>query len=173
MNIRPDPADGASPLRIDLTRKLREGIQSRQPLPAEPEASSAAEKTQKDADAVRQARDDYRARQKERGLAQREKHQARLTNEHAASVTQARAEYADKLEKRKAATSPAPSAEPGTDTIDISPRAERLALQAADRANARDEAREARVRELRERYSEGKLESEELYRRAADRLLGE
>jgi anti-sigma28 factor (negative regulator of flagellin synthesis) len=170
MNIQPNSSDGTSPLRIDLTKRLRESIQHRQPLPPEavPDAGAAAQAKGDEAQAVKDARDEHREQFRGRVSAQRERHTANHLDEHAAAVTKARAELSDELAKRKSATHAGTSE---SDSIDISPRAERLAKQAAERALSRDDAREARVRELRELYLDGKLDTDEIVRRAADKML--
>ena len=170
MNIQPNSSDGASGLRIDLTKKLRESIQLRQPLPPEavPDAQAAPQAEGDEAQRVKDSRDEHRERFRGRVSAQRERHTANHLDEHAAAVTKARAESLEQLEKRKSAAHAGASE---SDSIDISPRAERLAKQAAERALSRDEARETRVRELRELYLDGKLDTDEIVRRAADKML--
>lgn len=170
MNIQPNSSDGASPLRIDLTKSLRESIRVRQPLPPEavPQPDAGAPGSDDAAKAVKDARDEHRLSFRGRVAAQRERYTANHVDERAAEVAKARAEYQDGLEKRKAATHAGAS---DSDAIDISPRAERLAKQAAERVESRDEDREARVRDLRERYLAGKLDTDAIVRRAADKML--
>ena len=58
------------------------------------------------------------------------------------------------------------------DRIEISDETKRLVEEAAARAKRDDEARAERVRELRELYRSGALDSEARVRRAAHKLLG-
>ena len=59
-----------------------------------------------------------------------------------------------------------------TDRIEISDETKRLVEEAAARAKRDDESRAERVRELRELYRSGALDSEARVRRAAHKLLG-
>ncbi len=171
MNIQPNPSNNRnSALNFDPTKKMRESIQIRQPLP--PPADDLADKaaqTSKSADEIKAARDAFR-----------EQHQGRIANARlhyttnqreaaAAQVTDAREKYNAKLEQRRTNTSDESS---GPDRIEISERTKVLMERGAKVPERDPEARAARVSELREQYLEGRLSTDAMIQRAAHKMLG-
>ncbi|MCC7013304.1 MAG: flagellar biosynthesis anti-sigma factor FlgM [Planctomycetes bacterium] len=171
MDIKPNAAEARNAaMQFDLTKKVRESIQARQPLPPPPEAAAdAAANASKDAAQVKEARDQYREQYKGRVANARRNHTANHIDERAAEVSQARADYRSKLEQR---TEKANTDSQDSDRIEISDETKRLVEEAAARAKRDDESRAERVRELRELYRSGALDSEARVRRAAHKLLG-
>lgn len=165
MNIQPNSPDSSNPaLRFDPTRKAREVAE---PRPNEAVEANAAPKA--DAASVKEARDAFRERRQERLGNLRQNHTANhpeLAGQSA--VFEAREAHRAKLAQRQVNT----QASGSSDRIDISSKSEALARAVEARLAQGEEARAARVAELRALYLEGKLNDSERIERAARRMLG-
>jgi hypothetical protein len=164
MNIPSNPSD--QPLRFDPTKVARETIQKRQPLPPEQERQTPLPA---EAEKVKAARDEHREKFRRRVANARAHYTANHASERADAVAKARAEYAAKLELRKANAAKAKAA--GGDSIDISEQSQRIAGELSTRAERTEKESAERVRELRERYLEGRLDTDALIARAAEKML--
>lgn len=166
MEIRSTIADdsNASALRIDITRKNRESIESRQPLLPRPEDLAKPDDPLTHAQKIKEARDEYR-----------EQHQARIANarlnyteNRAEDILSARTAYnarIDKANQRRIENTQPP---PASDSAELSSASQVLA--ALDSAHV-DEQRAVRVAELKELYAQNALPSDDLIARTAYRLL--
>jgi hypothetical protein len=165
MNIQPNSPDNTNPsLRFDPTRRARELVQPR-------EVESAADADPKAEAAIKEARDEFREKRADRQAALRKNHTANnpeLARETA--IWEAREELRAKLETRK---QNAVEGEGSADRIEISSKSEALARAVESRLAASEEARAARVAELRALYVDGQLNSAERIERAARRMLGD
>lgn len=174
MEIQNNSADGrSSPLRLDVTKPMREVVQQRQPLqppkptPEELAAQAASDtRTPKDPKAVAEARAQHRTNFQQRVADQRQRY---LENEAVK-----RAGRLEQIAKKKASGVSAAGAkpEPSGDEIAISDAARKLVERVAARAADDDRSREARVQQIKSRYLEGRLNTDGLIARAADKLLG-
>jgi len=165
MNIQPNSPDGSNPaLRFDPTRKARDIVEPRTNGAPESVADPKA-----DAASVKEARDAFRERRQERLGNLRKNHTANhpeLAGQSA--VFEAREEHRAKLDARRDAT----QGPVGNDRIEISSKSETLARAVEVRLAQGEEARAARVAELRALYLDGKLNDSERIERAARRMLG-
>jgi hypothetical protein len=176
MEIRSTSADdpNSTPERIDLTRKNREAIQSRQPLMPKPEEIAPARDPNVQAKAVLAARELHRAQHQERIANARTDYTAHQNELRAKEVAQARDLYEARLEKaigRRIERAAKHDSSTSTDKLDISDASQRLAqIDAASKAE--DAARAQRVADLKQLYLKGALDTGDLIARAAHKLLG-
>lgn len=165
MNIQPNSPDGPNPaLRFDPTRKARDIVEPRTSGAPESGADPKA-----DAASVKEARDAFRERRQERLGNLRKNH----TSNHPelagqSAVFEAREEHRAKLDSRRDLT----QATGSNDRIEISSKSETLARAVETRLAQSEEARAARVAELRALYLDGKLNDPDRIERAARRMLG-
>ena len=173
MEIKPTPQDSRpAGLEFDLTKRVRESIQARQPLTPKAEASAdAGANSGAEADAVAKAREQYREQRRERVHNARLHYTANQNEQHAAEVRAARDEYRAGLEKRKQNVADA-KAQGGTDKIEISGKLAKLASDIEALARTGDTERAARIEALREQYLEGRPDGEARIARSAEKLLG-
>ena len=177
MEIRSTSADdpNSSPQRIDITRKAREAIQTRQPLNQEPEISRSPRDPVAAAKAVQDAREQHREQHQERIANARVHYTANHAEAFAKNVTAARDVYdarneaaVDRREKRAGVHHEAAGA---SDKVELSKHSQRLSqLDLAPTAD--DKARAERVAELKRLHERGQLNTDELIARTAHRLLG-
>ena len=177
MKIQPNASDGQPPaLRFDPTKPARDAIKKQQPLPPPAEAAEPPADPDATAAKVKEARDEFRTKRQGRIANARRhytaNHAAELAAEHATEVAKARAEHAAKLAPRQEALEAKRATHKGPDSIDISSHSRELLDEALQRTDEPDSQRADRVRELRERYLAGKLNTDELISRSADKLLG-
>ncbi len=160
-----------SPLRYDLTKPNRESIKERQPLdqPVETSADPAIDQDEA-AKAVREARDAYRDQRQTRIANAR----AHRTYNMAQQVTAARNEYRAGLDQRMKNTSGAGASTgpKGADRLEISAESKALVERAQQAAAQNSTSRTERLAELKSLHEQGKLNTDELVARAAQRILG-
>lgn len=172
MEIRSTSADDPnSAQRIDLTRKNREAIQTRQPLNKKPDETPGPRDPIAHAKAVFEAREEHRELHQQRIAHQREKYTKNHADEFAQSIEHARDVYNARMDKaiaRRIERSEAHSTEATGDKLELSSASEQVAPQTA---GAGDAARAQLVDELKKLYQSGQLDSDDLISRAAFSLL--
>jgi len=176
MDIKPNsPESTPSPLRYDLTKRVRESIQARQPIEAPAAAEATEQQDAQDAAAkVKQARDEHRDQFNARVSNARTHYTENHTKENVAAVTKARDDYRGKLDVRKANVADAKLAaakQRTSDAIDISKQSQKLVAEIAKTRQSDASERAARVAELKQKYLDGTLHTNELIDRSARRMI--
>jgi hypothetical protein len=153
---------------LELTRKSRELIESRQPLNEPIDEATQERDPRTAAQSVKEARDAYREQRQIRIANARAHYTANHAKQFLAQVENARNVYEARMEKvearRYANTHPTAS----IDSLDLSSAGQGLAeLDSLD-----SEQRADRLAQLRELYQRGQLTNADLIARAAYRMLG-
>jgi anti-sigma28 factor (negative regulator of flagellin synthesis) len=169
MDIRRNDSSQPNPLRYDLTRPNRESIKERQPLdqPVKTDANPSLD-PETLAKHVRAARDAYRDQRQVRIANARAEYTERTAPRRAQQVFERRETYRAELKERAQNAAGAQS----SDSLDISGDAKQLVDRALSIAGEADTSRAERLSEIKARFEQGRLSTDELIARAAHRMLG-
>jgi hypothetical protein len=169
MEIRGTHSDdsSASSLRLDITRKNRELIANRTQALSEADEVTTKRDPQAMIDAVKAARDAYRAQHQERIANARAHYTKNHEGVFAAEVAANRATYNADMEKVLAERYDNTHPKDSADKVDLSSAGKFLA--GIDDADAQ---RASRVAELKDLFQSGQLPSDDMIARTAYRLLG-
>ena len=173
MEIRNTSANdsNAKPERIDLTRKNREAIESRQPLTPKTDKLATPRDPSVQAKAVLAAREQHRAQHQERIANARLDYTARRNEKIADARDVYEARVAKAIDLRTARAAAHSQAAGSADKLEFSSESQKLArLDFA--SSSTDEARAQRVADLKQIFERRELNTSVLIARAAHRLLG-